>query len=67
MACDVCNGKHYIVSVRDDNGEARDVIERCDNCWGVEHFLQDHDAAKLAQRDGIRCEPDYPCYVLVAS
>jgi hypothetical protein len=58
MCCVVCHGKRYLVCTRMDG---RKAIERCDEC--STDTLTDEDAAKLAQQDGIECEPEYPCYV----
>jgi hypothetical protein len=55
--CDVCKGKQYVIAERADG---RLAVERCDTC---STDILDKDAAKLAIRDGIECELNYPCFL----
>lgn len=63
--CEVCGGKQYIISTRDDGYEA---VEACDVCvpYISPHTCADRDeiAAWLAERDGIAALHNYPCYVI---
>ncbi len=65
IKCEICYGKRYLVSTRDDGHQA---IERCDECqWFGENDPRnksDEDAARWAQADGIDCLAEYPCLVL---
>jgi hypothetical protein len=56
--CQICEGKAYLISERDDG---RKAVERCDMC--AHDTLSDEQAAVLARHDGIQCAESYPCYV----
>ena len=61
--CNICKNVRYLVSTRlNDNGKDREAVERCDNC--AVDYLNDEQAAVRARRDGIKCEVQYPCYII---
>jgi len=61
--CQFCQDKRYVISERDDG---RLAIERCDACSSTdsERPISDCDASLLARANGIRCETNYPHYLI---
>lgn len=63
--CTSCEGKRYIIGVRDDG---RKAVERCDSCqWFGDtdpRTLTDEQAARIAQEDGVACQSEYPCHLI---
>lgn len=59
--CCICHGKKYLVTQR---GDGMPAVERCNNCFKVEHLFSDVIASKFARLDGIIATPHYPCFII---